>query len=139
MGRCPVITERALTLPLQLDAFGRFASSSDQSKIWADRVRMVVGTNLRERLMRSEFGSLVPSAFMETQEMASVTITSEVEQAFSNQLQTLKLQSVDVSFDDYSGSTNVEITYDLPNGEQVSTVVAFIYLSGTQPFYEENL
>lgn len=134
-----MIVEKALSLPLALDSYGRFQSTTDQRKIWADRVRMVIGTNLRERLLRPDFGTLVPSAYMETQEMASVMVTSEVEQAFSTQLTTLKLGSVDVTFDEYTNTTQVTITYDLPNGEKVETTVSFMYLQGNQPYYEENL
>lgn len=82
-------TETAVSMPFKLDAYGRFTSTTDQSKIWADRVRMVIGTNLKERVMRPDFGSLVPASFMETQEMASSLITSEVQKAFSTQLLSL--------------------------------------------------
>lgn len=134
-----MIKEKALSLPLSLDAYGKFSVSTNQSKIWADRVRMVIGTNLRERVMRPDFGTLVPSSFMETQQTATLNIQSEVEGAFAKQLQTLRLQSTNISFDEYTGTANVTITYDLPNGETIETVVAFVYLQGNRPPYEENL
>lgn len=134
-----MVKEKALSLPLKLDAYGRFTTTTEQSKIWTDRVRMVIGTNLRERLMRPGFGTLVPSAFMETQDMASVMVTTEIEQAFSAQLSSLKLQSVDVTFDEFTNTTQAKVIYDLPNGETVDTTVSFMYLQGNQPAYEENL
>ena len=131
--------EKAISLPFSFDAYGKIAITTDQAKIWADRVRSVIGTNLRERLMRPEFGSLVPTAFMETQEMAAATVNAEVERAFSTQLDKLSLQSTDCSFDEYSGTMNVTITYQLPNNNIIDTTVSYVYLSNNQPIYEENL
>lgn len=131
--------ETALSLPFKLDPYGKFSSTTDQSKIWADRVRFVIGTNLRERIMRPEFGTLVPSAFMETQEMANSMITTEVTRAFATQLDKLKFQSVTTSFDEFTNVMQITVIYDLPNNETVDTTVSLVYIDGNQPPYEENL
>lgn len=131
--------ETALSLPFKLDAYGKFTSSTDQAKIWADRVRIVLGTNLRERLMRPEFGTLIPSAFMETQEMANSMVTTEVTRAFATQLDKLKFQSVNTSFDEFTNVMQVTVIYDLPNNERVDTTVSIVFIDGNLPPYEENL
>lgn len=133
------MAEIAISLPFTINAYGDVASTSDQRKIWSDRVRFVIGTNLEERILSPRFGTLVPSAFMETSESAEARIISEVERAFPAQLELLTLQGVDVSFDDYTNTTSVNITYSLPNDEVTSTVVAVTYIGGNNISVQENL
>ena len=133
------MAELALTLPFSITPYGTVATTTDQSKIWSDRVRFVIGTNLQERILDPEFGTLVPSAFMQTADDAITTIESEVERAFQLQLELLTFDSVDVSYDEYTGTTNVTITYGLPNGETTNTVVAVAYISGNNQSVQENL
>ena len=131
--------ETAISLPFTIDAYGKVTTTTDQSKIWSDRVKAVIGTNLRERLMNPDFGTLVPSAFMENADTASSLISTEVERAFTTQLDLLTFTSVDVTFDEYTGTTHVSILYDLPNNEQVNTTVALVAIDGKSPAYQENL
>lgn len=133
------MAEVALTLPFSINPYGSVATTTDQSKIWSDRVRFVIGTNLQERILEPEFGTLVPTAFMETSDDAQSTIETEVERAFQQQLELLTFDSVEISFDDYTGTTNVNITYGLPNGEVTNTVVAISYISGNNQSVQENL
>ena len=133
------MAEVALTLPFSLNAYGSVSSTTSQSKIWSDRVRFVIGTNLQERILDPQFGTLVPEAFMQTQDDAESLIISEIERAFPTQLELLTLQSVEVSFDEYSGTTHVNITYSLPNGEVTDTVVSVAYISGNNISVQENL
>jgi phage baseplate assembly protein W len=138
MGR-QIMAEVALTLPFKINAYGSVTSTTDQAKIWADRVRFVIGTNLEERILDPQFGTLVPEAFMQTADDAEALIAAEVERAFPLQLELLTFQSVDISYDDYSGTTNVNITYSLPNGEVTDTVVAVTYIGGNNQSVQENL
>jgi phage baseplate assembly protein W len=133
------MSEVTLSLPFSINAYGEVTSTTDQRKIWADRVRFVIGTNLQERILNPDFGTLVPSAFMQTADDSIGLITAEVERAFPSFLELLTLNSVDVSFDEYTGTTNVNITYGLPNGEVTNTVVAITYIGGNQISVEENL
>ena len=133
------MAELALTLPFSINPYGSVTTTTDQSKIWADRVRFVIGTNLRERILDPEFGTLIPSAFMETADIAQSTIESEVEQGFKAQLELLSFNSVDISYDEYTNTTNVSIVYGLPNGEVTNTVVAVSFISGNNLSVEENI
>ena len=91
------MAEVALTLPFTINAYGSVSTTTEQSKIWSDRVRFVIGTNLHERILDPQFGTLVPEAFMQTSDDAESMIIAEVERAFPEQLELLTLQSVDVS------------------------------------------
>lgn len=131
--------ETAISLPFNISPYGKVQDTTDQAKIWSDRVRATIGTTLRERLMYPDFGTLLATAFMETDEAAEALITTEVERAFTTQLSLLTLQSVDTSFDPYTNTTNINIIYSLPNNEQVDTTVALVSIDTTTPVYEENL
>ena len=133
------MAEKSISLPFTIDSYGNVASTTSQSKIWADRVRSVIGTAVRERVMRPSFGTLIPYALFETSTLASEEIQAEVEKAFSSQLTILTLQNTEVSYDEYSGTVSVTITYDLPNNEQVTTTVGLILVQGTTPSYKELL
>lgn len=138
MGR-QVMAEVALSLPFRVDPYGKIAVSSDQQKIWADRVRSVLGTALKERVMQPLFGTEIPYSVFHTQEDASILIERETQSAFETQLPLLNLQSVTTNFDEFTGIINVSTVYDLPNNVQVETVVGIAYIQGTNPIYQETL
>lgn len=133
------MSEITISLPFSIDAYGSVSTTSDQKKIWSDRVRFVIGTNLHERLLDPNFGTLVPEAFMDTSDSAERMITTEVERAFSMQLGLLTLNRTTISYDEYTGTTNVDIQYSLPNSEVANTTVGVSYLNGSNPLVEENL
>ena len=54
------MSEIAMSLPFSIDPYGKVSSTTDQKKIWADKVRSVLGTALRERVMLPTFGTLIP-------------------------------------------------------------------------------
>jgi phage baseplate assembly protein W len=133
------MAEIAISLPFSIDPYGRVGSTTDQTKIWADKVRSVVGTALRERVMRPKFGTDIPLSVFETQDDAQTQIEFEVNQAFNDQLQKVTLQSVSSVFDDYTGIMQVDITYALPNDEVTTTSIGLIRIEGTAIAIEENL
>jgi len=133
------MAEIALILPFSIDPYGSVSTTTSQSKIWQDRVRFVIGTNLNERILDPEFGTLIPSTFMQTADDATTLIENEVERAFQTQLELLTFDKVDVSFDEYTGTTSVSIVYGLPNGEVTNTVIAITYINGNNISVQENL
>lgn len=133
------MAEKAFSLPFSIDAYGKVAQTQDQSKIWADRVRSVIGTTLRERVMRPTFGTLIPYAMFENEDNAQAEIEVEVAQAFSQQLPLLRLSTVTATLDQYSNTLSIEIVYALPNNEVVSTVVGLVLIQGAKPIYQELL
>jgi phage baseplate assembly protein W len=131
------MAEVAISLPFSIDPFGRVAQTTDQAKIWADRVRSVIGTGLQERVMRPSLGTAIPSAVFDSQDNAEALIQREVETSFSTQLSLLKLQSVDSSFDQYTGIMNVTIVYNLPNNQQANVNIGLATVRGNAPITQE--
>jgi phage baseplate assembly protein W len=132
------MAEVAISLPFSIDPYGKVTSTTDQPKIWADRVRSVIGTALRERVMQPLFGTEVPFTVFETTEEAESTIENTVQHAFDEQLPLLRLQEVTTTFDEYTNAVNVNVVYALPNQETVDTTLALISLVGNTPINEET-
>ena len=133
------MAEKAIALPFSIDSYGKVASTQEQSKIWADRVRSVLGTTIRERVMRPTLGTFIPFALFNSDETASSQVDSEVRKAFVDQLPLLTLEKVNVTVDQYTNVRNVEVVYALPNNEIVSTVVGLVVVDGANPIYQELL
>lgn len=133
------MSEYAISLPFSIDSYGKVTSTADQSKIWSDRVRSVLGTTIRERVLRPTFGTLIPFALFNTETGAIAQVEAEVNKAFSDQLGLLNLQRVNVTVDQYTNVLTVEAIYGLPNNEVISTVVGLVLVDGANPIYQELL
>jgi phage baseplate assembly protein W len=131
--------EVAIALPFSLNTLGVVNSSTSQSKIWEDRVRSVLGTTLRERVMRPNFGTIIPFSLFDGITDAASQVKQEISSAFSAQLPLLKLNSASVNFDTYTNNMTVEVVYDLPNNEKITTNLGYVSIDGTIPAYEELL
>lgn len=131
--------EVAISLPFTINSLGVVGTTTEQSKIWADRVRSVLGTTLRERVMRPKFGTVIPFALFDGITDAASQVKTEIESAFHSQLPLLKLERTDVVFDTYTNSMTAEVVYELPNNQKATTTVGFIAIDGTIPAYEELL
>jgi phage baseplate assembly protein W len=133
------MSEKALSLPFSIDSYGKVSVSTDQSKIWADRVRSVIGTTVRERVMRPTVGTLIPFSMFNSETSAVAQIEVEIQKAFTEQLKLLNLNSVNITVYEYTNVLNVEVIYALPNNEVVSTIVGLVFIDGANPIYQELL
>jgi phage baseplate assembly protein W len=132
------MAEVAISLPFAVDAYGKVNTTIDQAKIWADRVRSVIGTALRERVMQPLVGTEIPFTVFETTEAAESIIETTVQHAFEEQLPLLRLQEVSTTTDESLSAVNVSIIYALPNQEQVTTTLALVSIVGNTPIIEET-
>jgi phage baseplate assembly protein W len=128
----------SVSLPFSLDAYGKVNITRDYQQLWADRVRATIGTALGERVMRPQFGSLIPFQVFNGEEQATTSIETDVRQVFNGQLMLLQLDQTEVSFDEYTGTINILVTYALPNEEVVSTNIGIVTVTGMNPTAEET-
>jgi phage baseplate assembly protein W len=133
------MSEKAISLPFSIDPYGKVSMTTEQTKIWADRVRSVVGTTIKERVMRPTFGSTIAFGVFDTEEAADQEIRTSVAEVFNTQLQTLTLNNVTTSFDEYTGTLFANITYGLPNDVVLTTTIGLVTLVGNNPPIEETL
>lgn len=130
-------SEKTISLPFSIDTSGLIGTTTDQSKIWADRVRSVLGTSLRERVLRPTFGTLIPYSLFNNVENAVYEIKEEVTRAFNRQLRLLSLKDTSVEQDLVNNSLKITVTYALPNQEINKTSIGYITIQGTLPIFEE--
>ena len=131
--------EKAISLPFSVDPYGKITSTTDQSKKWSDRVRSVIGTTFRERVMRPEFGTDISYSVFNTQDSAENEVATETAQAFNQHLPLLTLDSVSSLFDSYTGYINVTVIYKLPNDLVIDTTIGILTVRGSNPPSEETL
>jgi phage baseplate assembly protein W len=129
--------ELAISLPFIIDEYGTVGASVDQSKIWADRVRSVIGTAIGERVYRPEFGSSAAQSAFETEEEAEAILTSGIRSAFLGYLPSCGLEDVSITIDEQTRIINVEVVYTIPNSEAYLLQVGVATLNGDQPISEE--
>ena len=129
----------AISLPFKIDNFGGVAVTMSQEKIWADRVRSAIGTQLKERVFRTHYGTTIPETLFEDTELMVSTIEEEVERAFIEYLPTLQLDVVEATYDRSQDTIFAEVGYFLPNKDQTSVVIGIARLSTTRPIDEELL
>jgi phage baseplate assembly protein W len=130
-------SEYTISLPFKIDDFGNVGVATSQSKIWADRVRSVIGTRVGERVMRVNYGTEIPVNFFENTSLVSEVIKEEVNQAFFNNLPELELDETIVVIDEAFGTVNAEIKYFLPNKDETSITIGIARINPNQPLEEE--
>jgi phage baseplate assembly protein W len=133
------IREKAIALPFAVDYYGNINIATSQEKVWADRVRAVIGTMLEERVMRPEFGTEVPKLVWDTSDIAVEFIQKEINSAFSAYLPLLSVQSVETVFNEDENIITANIAYSLPNNEEVIETIGIATISPTGALTEDNL
>lgn len=125
--------EHAISLPFTITAYGSVAETSEQNKIWADRVTSAIGTGWGERILRYEFGTKIHTEVYNTISAAESAIKLEVAQAFNKFLPLLTLDEVITAYSAETNSIKVEVTYKLPNQSQDTLVIGNVSIKGNLP------
>lgn len=130
--------EVAISLPFSINARGGVASTTDQSKIWADRVRSALGTVRGERLFRAGYGSLFPLDVLNTEDTIKDSIIQDISETFSATLPALTLDEVIVQPGEGSETLYIEVVYSLPNEEKIRTEIGLVTISGATANIQET-
>ncbi len=108
-----------------------------RSKIWADRVRAVIGTAVGERVYRPDFGCRAATSVFETEEETEALLLAEIRNAFLDYLPLCSLEDVTVSIDEITRVINAEVVYRTPSSNEYSLQVGVATINGDQPISEE--
>lgn len=136
MSRTPVY-EYAISLPFRFDDFGGVASTTSQSKIWADRVRSAVGTTIAERVMRPDYGTEIPTNLFDNVSRISEIVQEEIASVFIRQLPELELDETIVTINEAEGAVFAEVRYFLPNKDQSAVSIGIATINPNFPIQEE--
>jgi phage baseplate assembly protein W len=108
-------TQRAISLPFSLSESYGISFTTNQNKIYKDRVFLAVMTGLDERVMRPNYGTQVKTAIFENEAIAIPIVDATVREAFSQWLPSLVLQDLYIELDLNTMYLNITINYKLPN------------------------
>jgi phage baseplate assembly protein W len=111
---------KAISVPFRFDGYGNVATSTTASKIWAGRVRSVLGTPIGQRVMRSDFGSNLPNNLFDVAVTAPGFIEAGVTSAASRWLPDVEIVDVSVT-EDNTNDVSVNITYQTPESTMSGT------------------
>jgi phage baseplate assembly protein W len=125
--------EQAISLPFTLGFTGSIDATTDQRKIWADRVLSVVGTAVGERAQRYHFGSKIHFATFENVTSAESQLSRDISEAFSMHLPLLSFNDLQTSYSQSTGVLDVTVFYSLPDGTESTAQVGTVQISGNQP------
>lgn len=127
----------AMTLPFSIDRFGNIATTTDQKKIWADRVRSAVGTALTQRVMRADFGTAIPQLLFDSVDVVREALEAEITLVFANYLSVLGFEELDIQYDDRQNVLSVEIKYRLPDNTEELVTLGVATLNGNEIIRED--
>jgi phage baseplate assembly protein W len=126
-----VSADYAISLPFSFNASGGLGVTSDNKKIWQDRVVLVVMSYLNERVMRPDYGTHVRDFAFETVDDATFFIKNEVQAGFSKWLPNLFLDDVTAVIDPVDNILNITITYSYGPNQADSVIIRTASLTST--------
>lgn len=112
------MAQRAISLPFSFNASGGLSYTEDETKIWQDRVAVVVMTKLRERVMRPTYGSNVNVVLFEALSVGFVTAKQTIESAFSSWLPQLTLVDVLGNYSEENSTIDISIIFKYKKDEE---------------------
>ncbi len=127
------MTERAISLPFSFDSAGSVAYTTDEKKIWQDRVVLVVMTRINQRVMRPTYGSEAGNLLFESISAAKELLNDTIATAFSKWLKDLILTDVKIFLDPDDGYMTAEISYKynpIENEQSVKIKTAILSRTG---------
>jgi phage baseplate assembly protein W len=114
---------KAISFPFTLDPFGKTTSSTNQKKIYQDRVLTLLSTAVGERPMRPTYGTNIATAMFENQGKVEKAINDAIRSAVSKWLPELTVNKINiVGFLD-TGAVTVEINITLPDFTEDSITI----------------
>lgn len=127
----------AIAMPFTIDKFGGIATTTDQRKIWGDRVRAAVGTALTQRVMRPAYGTAIPQMLFDSVDVVTETLEAEINTVFANYLSELVFEETSVRYDDKQNIISLDVRYRLPDGNEELVTLGVASLNGNQIISEE--
>jgi phage baseplate assembly protein W len=131
------MAQKNISLPFSLNSSGSISFSTNESKIWSDRVFLVLMTSVGERVQESDFGSNIKSMLFETEEVAISAVGESVESAFSRWLPQLTLLDVQTRLDNATAQLSITISYRLPNLQEDTLTFSTALFSRSGDFIRE--
>jgi phage baseplate assembly protein W len=106
---------KAISFPFTLDPFGKTTSTTNQRKIYQDRVLTLLSTAVGERPMRPTYGTNIGIAMFENQGNVEKAINDAIRSAISKWIPELTVNNITVVGFLDTGAVTVELNVSLPD------------------------
>lgn len=116
---------KTIAYPFRIDSHGKVADTTDPRKVWQDRVRSVLNTQLGDRVMRPLFGLNSGASLLNMGTPAASDLTNDIRQAFTQWLPMIALNEVETELDGDSGVLLVQVWFTIPDGTLTNASVSF--------------
>lgn len=123
------MAERAISYPFKFNSIGGVNYTSDQEKIWRDRIAILCLTQIGERVMLPNYGTSVPRTAFENENDAVSVSRETIQEAFAQWLPELIFVDVTGSMDVDTNELFLEIYYNDPRGKANSVSIQTAVLS----------
>ena len=114
---------KAISFPFTIDPFGKTASTTDQRKIYQDRVLTLLSTAVGERPMRPTYGTNIATAMFENQGNVEKAINDAIRSAISTWIPELTVNNIFLKGFLDTGAVTVELNVSLPDFVEDSITV----------------
>jgi phage baseplate assembly protein W len=115
---------KSINFPYSLTVFGETESTSNQAKIWVDRVLTLLSTQLGQRPMAPDYGADVARALFENEDDFRVAFRVAIAKAMSVWLPELNIESITIGDPNQDGFVNIEIMVELPNSRVAAVTIS---------------
>lgn len=113
----------AINYPFSLDAYGTLQSTSDQGKIWQDRLLTLLSTHIGQRPILTEYGTDFSRALFENENNFGKAVKTAVTTAVGKWMPEVKLITVDIFGVDHDGIASLKVSIQLPNDQVLETTI----------------
>ena len=114
---------RTISFPFRIDANGHLADTSNTKKIWTDRVRAVVNTQVGDRVMRPDFGTDTDSLVLDVGTPAQKSLPDVLKGSLGKFLPQLQVDDVVAYPGENSQTVRGEVRFTCPDRTFASTTV----------------
>ena len=106
---------KALSFPFTLDPFGVAKTTTDQTKIYTDRIVTLLSTAIGERPMRPTYGTDIATAMFENQGLVQKAIRQAIIKAVGIWIPEVTIEQVNIGDVEDTGQVRVELIVTLPD------------------------
>jgi phage baseplate assembly protein W len=114
---------KAISFPFTLDPFGKIISTTNQNKIYQDKILTLLSTGIGERPMRPTYGTNIGAAMFENQGKVDSAINQAIRTAISNWIPEITVEKINIKGFLDTGAVTVELNVTLPDFEELSITV----------------
>lgn len=118
-----------INYPFTLDGYGRIKTSTDQKKIYLDRLTTLLSTMNGQRAMRPTYGTDLARGIYENGGDFYAGMSSAIRQAVARWLPLVGINEITINEPDSEGVATVEVSVTLPDLSEGSVTVVTAYLN----------